>query len=643
MFLQQRCVMRLWIILFSLSWVSMQADLVCSKGCTDKQTALVINTRKSVHDLFSELINSIHRFDTIYLNRSFTYPTVSGEYPNNFSYRIRFSLKGGKNKHPDKDIVDTVYHLGSHKTHTTDPSEYLQSGLLLTYNPKTKDWPVSYDGYYGLNDRRGYLSFQHPISVHLFLETLTIDIHELFHYSYLISEEFVAEEKKYIDTAKKHNPPTFKVNAWNKDLLEEENCLSAIRNEAQYCLDLLKKSSTEIEQQHQSVIDYCITHHQSCWAYYHRGFQNFVRGNFEDFLDDIHGLLEANKKTKEAESLLPYLYVDKGIAEEELGLYQQAISSLNNAIEKDPQNREAYFERAALYFETGQFDLSLADYLRSESFPSHLNPAGYKDFAEGLLIGARNGIQTSATEFIPSVLGSLRGVGNLIWATLHHPIDSPIAFAKATQEFFGYLRSCDRAELAELLAPEMHQLVTTWDTLNQRQRGELAGFCLGKYGTDILLPIATIKGFKYVNAYRSIRAADKLHTLEALASSPQTRQALIESATCWNAQRTSKLANVKIIPDLQNKHIPGKHNYKLSANRSIWTHPEPQQLLNRYAGTGQKVRGVPGQAGYKERVDFGEFIGYYIKKGDPMQYPTTVGTIHYNKKGAHIVPARPKK
>lgn len=66
-----------------------------------------------------------------------------------------------------------------------------------------------------------------------------------------------------------------------------------------------------------------------------------------------------------------------------------------------------------------------------------------------------------------------------------------------------------------------------------------------------------------------------------------------------------------------------------------------KQLLNRHAGTGQRVSGTRGQAGYRERVDFGETIGEYVDSVTGARTPTTNGIIHYSKNGAHIVPARP--
>jgi hypothetical protein len=63
--------------------------------------------------------------------------------------------------------------------------------------------------------------------------------------------------------------------------------------------------------------------------------------------------------------------------------------------------------------------------------------------------------------------------------------------------------------------------------------------------------------------------------------------------------------------------------------------------LSEKAGTGTPVGKVPrGQAGFKERVDFGEVIGDHVVDG--VGTPTTKGIITYAKDGSiHIIPAAP--
>lgn len=97
----------------------------------------------------------------------------------------------------------------------------------------------------------------------------------------------------------------------------------------------------------------------------------------------------------------------------------------------------------------------------------------------------------------------------------------------------------------------------------------------------------------------------------------------------------------KVIPKVnmgkQGKHIPGHNNYQ--KGKSVLT-GDPQKLAQK-AGTGQPVNSVPrGQAGFKERVDFGETIGDFVQNG--VATPTTKGILTYAKDGRiHIIPARP--
>ncbi|MPM99401.1 hypothetical protein SDC9_146592 [bioreactor metagenome] len=97
---------------------------------------------------------------------------------------------------------------------------------------------------------------------------------------------------------------------------------------------------------------------------------------------------------------------------------------------------------------------------------------------------------------------------------------------------------------------------------------------------------------------------------------------------------------IKINAGKQDKHILGTNNYEQSkasgANRSILK-VNPQQLLDDFAGTGQKI------GTNKERVDFGKVIGQYYDETTGVFVDTTQGIIHYDTKGgAHIVPSAPK-
>ncbi|MGI8665833.1 MAG: polymorphic toxin type 50 domain-containing protein [Jatrophihabitans sp.] len=61
------------------------------------------------------------------------------------------------------------------------------------------------------------------------------------------------------------------------------------------------------------------------------------------------------------------------------------------------------------------------------------------------------------------------------------------------------------------------------------------------------------------------------------------------------------------------------------------------------AGSGQPVNNIPpGQANFKERVDYGKEIGVHVAR-DGTRSPTTVANIVYAADGTvHIIPARPR-
>ena len=99
--------------------------------------------------------------------------------------------------------------------------------------------------------------------------------------------------------------------------------------------------------------------------------------------------------------------------------------------------------------------------------------------------------------------------------------------------------------------------------------------------------------------------------------------------------------DAKVSVGQQNKHIPETNEYKNALKKgqtkSIMYGDvnDIQKLLNDKAGMGSFI-GIN-----KERVDFGKVIGQYVDPNTGIVKETTIGIIHYGKKGAHIVPARP--
>ena len=94
----------------------------------------------------------------------------------------------------------------------------------------------------------------------------------------------------------------------------------------------------------------------------------------------------------------------------------------------------------------------------------------------------------------------------------------------------------------------------------------------------------------------------------------------------------------KIDEGQQGKHIRGSKNFDPSKSELT---ADPNELAQK-AGTGEAANNVPrGQPGFRERVDFGKQIGYYVREGTGERIPTTKGIIHYSSTGIHIVPVAP--
>lgn len=94
---------------------------------------------------------------------------------------------------------------------------------------------------------------------------------------------------------------------------------------------------------------------------------------------------------------------------------------------------------------------------------------------------------------------------------------------------------------------------------------------------------------------------------------------------------------------MQGKHYKTAHNYEPGKSFLTIDINKLQELVNKFAGTGQVVdpKFPKGSVQFRERVDFGEVIGMYKEIGNPTEYPTTKGIIHYSKSGCHVVPAKP--
>lgn len=312
-------------------------------------------------------------------------------------------------------------------------------------------------------------------------------------------------------------------------------------------------------------------------------------------------------------------------------------------IHKNPNRKEAFFERASAYFELGDYQQAIEDYISSDfeklSSDHKLVWNQIPRFGAGITKGIIQGAKEGLTEFIPETLSTLRGIGRGLWAFSADPVGASVAFCTSCNECIQFIKNHGQIEK---MVPELKQLLIQYDKLSDFERGNLIGTVIGKYGIDILI---FNYSFKSVKAFWELKAANRLLTLEALAS-PKNLGRELQSASkkFWSQRREFlKKANLSIHEGRQGKHIIKHKNYDPRKNRSIFEHPNPKQLIEEFAGTGIKDSlTAPGSPGYKEVINFGEHIGFAIDAETLNKIPTTWGKVHYSKDGVHIVPYVPK-
>lgn len=373
--------------------------------------------------------------------------------------------------------------------------------------------------------------------------------------------------------------------------------------------------------------------------FYDWSFIEFMEGNSADAAELAERYIAQNidqiqNLNANSLSLLGQFHID-------LRQFSEAIDLLSKAIEKEPSNKATYFQRATAYFETGDFDNALKDYLSSnqiEEMPRSVAETSV-EFAQALMSSLGQASLETAIDLAPSLCSTVYGAGEVLWATLQDPINTSANFASICYELGqNAYESCKNIDWSNVegYAYEFKVLCDDFMQLSEAEKGHLIGHIIGKYGTEIFAGAASYQG---VVALRNLRKANSVYNFESMAVSSVNKEAIVQQSLKHANERETYLKNLKYNYDAHNKHLHNHNDYK--DGNSIWEHHDPARLLKHFAGSGRPERGNLGVPGYKETVDFKEYIGVWINKEGTIKLPTTRGTIHYGNKGAHIVPADP--
>lgn len=399
-----------------------------------------------------------------------------------------------------------------------------------------------------------------------------------------------------------------------------------------------------IQNKFSKQYEMCLKSHAHPKIYYERGMLRMHSGKIEDALMDVNRLMRMAKEDlyKDQVILSTEMYQQEGELYVDLGRYDKAITSLSEAIRLDPNNRGAYFSRAQAYFEIGEFEQSLDDYLKSKShggvFIEKLRPSW--NVKKSILNGLEEGCTEAVINFVPSLCNSVYGLCSSLWIFIKDPINSTNNFVNACYDISNCVNEFRKnVELDEIESYpiEIQRLYDQFERLSDSEKGHLIGYIVGRYGIDIFAGGASVRG---IAAFTKLRDANRMCMLETMTLSKANKHTLITTALTHKSQREAFFKHVKLHVDKQNKHVPGKHNYM--QGKSVFEHSNPQGLLDTFAGKGRPLGNrVPGCLDYREKVNFGEFIGYHINNDTMKKTSTTWGEIRYSKEGAHIVPSLP--
>ncbi len=219
------------------------------------------------------------------------------------------------------------------------------------------------------------------------------------------------------------------------------------------------------------------------------------------------------------------LYQLRGQSALDLSNYDQAISDLDKTLELTPNNPDAYLGRAKAYLGKGDYEKSLADY--QEYTAKKPTPAAYiVDFSIGFAKGLAKGAYDSAEQ-----------LAFFVYTAAAHPIDTGGEIYEAFCLMSKLVAAQEWATIGKALSPEVHKLITEWETLPPMEKGEGAAHALGKHGTDIFLPCATAKAVskcavgtqEILTASRIIKGAEQTLVLETIAYSGTSAEEIAQA------------------------------------------------------------------------------------------------------------------
>lgn len=108
-------------------------------------------------------------------------------------------------------------------------------------------------------------------------------------------------------------------------------------------------------------------------------------------------------------------------------------------------------------------------------------------------------------------------------------------------------------------------------------------------------------------------------------------------------QIRSESEKLIVNPEKQARHIKNSEGYVLGRSYITVSNAELQDIVSRYAGTGEIVRSSKGEFMNREIITVDREIGISIDPQTQEETPTNRAYIHYSRSGTHVVPITREK
>ncbi len=318
-------------------------------------------------------------------------------------------------------------------------------------------------------------------------------------------------------------------------LNQKTSYLQDIIKELPIIQSTLSQGLSEVTRLCEQVYTLCIEQHNDKNSFYERGLTYYDQGKFLESITDISKFLETGQMIQNQDNPSD-IYLAQGKSYSDLALYNEAIEALTKAIQCNPENKEAYLERAGAYFEIGDYDGSIQDFLTSGYRTTPIDSSKL-DYAVGFLTGASSGLREALVQFIPGLLNSAKGLSSAIWSLAISPEQFSEDVWDACSSFIQFLSTHPNPEILESISPKLKALWYDRASLTPQQQGEYLGSLISKNGVELFGAVGAMK------AYREIRRANMIATLETLATS---KPKVIEKSAEWAAKHADVIKKMRV-------------------------------------------------------------------------------------------------